>query len=214
MKKNNVILLLLGMLFLLYLYLYANEFEIRVRTEFWIILAEMIVVLIMMILLLILNVEWWLKLVSLISFVVFLVFALPRTGLWNYSVKNYVEKEKSQYINFVNEIDKIEKERLSYISCRNNQITSRPKLNSIDIEGVSNSICEYIQRLDCVEVSLSRKANKYLFVMSRAFIDNGYGLLYCKEELNIEEIFDERINGLEITSVSKVDEHWYYVSFT
>jgi len=37
---------------------------------------------------------------------------------------------------------------------------------------------------------------------------------YCKENLEIDEIFDERIGGLEIASVVKVDEYWYYVSFT
>jgi hypothetical protein len=213
MKKNKIILSIFGILFLVYLFLYANEFEIRTRTEFWIIPTKMMIALILIFLLIILKAKWWLKLLSVIAFVGFTIFGLPQTGLWKYSLNRYVEKEKSEYINFVNEIDKISAKNLSYISCQNEQINSRPKLDSMEIVIVSKSICKFIDELDCVEVSLNTKKSKYLFVMSR-FIDNGYGLLYCKDELNIDKIYDERINGLEITSILKVENKWYYVSFT
>ena len=49
--------------------------------------------------------------------------------------------------------------------------------------------------------------------MSR-FIDNGYGLLYCKHDGTFEQILNERINGLQITSIVKAENNWYYVSFT
>lgn len=167
----------------------------------------------MIILLLLLNKKWWLKLFSIIAFVGFLIFGLPQTGLWKYSLNKYVDKEQSNYINFVNEIDKIKEKNLSYISCYDDQLISRPKLDNMEIAIIRNSICKYKKDLDCVSVSLNKKKNKYLFVMS-SFIGNGYGLLYCKEELNRDEIFSERINGLEIRSVVKVNEKWYYVSFT
>ncbi len=213
MKRNKILLSIFGIFFLLYLYIYANEFEISTRTEFWIVSTKMIIVLVMIILLLLLNKKWWLKLFSIIAFVGFLIFGLPQTGLWKYSLNKYVDKEQSNYINFVNEIDKIKEKNLSYISCYDDQLISRPKLDNMEIAIIRNSICKYKKDLDCVSVSLNKKKNKYLFVMS-SFIGNGYGLLYCKEELNRDEIFSERINGLEIRSVVKVNEKWYYVSFT
>lgn len=213
MKNNKTLLSIFGLLFLVYLWLYANEFEIRTRTEYWIFSTKVILFLIMSVLILLLQKIWWLKLISMIGFIGILIFGLPQTGLWNYSLKKYVAKEKSNYFNFVSEIDKIEEKKLSYISCADGKINARPKLDSIKIALVYPTICQYITELDCVEVSMNKRRDKYLFVMER-FIDNGYGLLYCKKELDLSDIFTERINGLEIRNIIKVEKNWYYVSFT
>ncbi len=198
---------------MVYLFLYANEFEIRTRTEFWVILTKIVIGLTMIILLLLLKTKWWNKLISAICLIVIIMFGLPKTGLWKYSLKKYVAEEKSEYIKLVNQIDEFDNKYLTYVSCFNNQINSRPKLNSIEIESYKKQFCDLINNLDCVEISLDKSSNKYLFVMSR-FIDNGYGLLYCKNNLEVDQIFSKRINGLEITSVVKVEKGWYYVSFT
>jgi hypothetical protein len=213
MKRNKTILATFGILFMVYLFLYANEFQIRTRTEFRVILAELVIGLAMIVLLLLVKTKWWIKLISTICLIAILMFGLPITGLWQHSLKKYVAEEKSEYINLAKQIDVFDNENLTYVSCFNNQINSQPKLNSIEIESNKKPFCELINNLDCVEVSLDKSNNKYLFVMSR-FIDNGYGLLYCKSNLEIEQIFSKRINGLEITSVVKVEKGWYYVSFT
>lgn len=62
---------------------------------------------------------------------------------------------------------------------------------------------------------IDKTKSETLFVYDR-FIDNGYGLLYS-ENANFENDFWKnpfRINGLEITSISKVSKNWYRVSFT
>ena len=62
---------------------------------------------------------------------------------------------------------------------------------------------------------IDKTKSEILFVYDR-FIDNGYGLLYS-ENANFENDFWKnpfRINGLEITSISKVSNNWYRVSFT
>ncbi|HMS66896.1 MAG TPA: hypothetical protein PKD18_02110 [Saprospiraceae bacterium] len=150
---------------------------------------------------------------SFIIFIWFLLDGLSLTGLWKYSLYRYVEKEKVEYVKFAKEIDKISNKNLEYISCFDNEINSRPSLDSSEEESIKEPICNYFKMLDCVEVSLDRSEGKYLFVMSR-FIDNGYGLLYCKNEIDIDSIYNERINGLEVRSVVKVDKHWYYIGFT
>lgn len=213
MRRNTIILSIIGILFLVYLFLYANEFEIRTRTEFWITLTEFLVALLIFVLLLFLNSKWSVKLIGFIALAVFMMFVLPRTGLWRYSLGNYVSKEKSKYIELADDIDAINEDKLSYISCYENQLSSIPKLNDEQIESIKDKICSSIGNLDCVEVVMQKSKGQYLFVMSR-FIDNGYGLLYCKNDIGTNGIFSERINGLQITSVSSIENNWYYVSFT
>lgn len=209
MKRNRVILIILGILFLIYLSFYANEFSIRTRTNFWIIPTRITLILLSIFLLLLLRIKWWIKLLFLNIFIGFILFIIPRTGLWKYSLRKYVEKEKREYIKFANEINKIDVSNLTYLSCHNKKINTRPKLDEFQIENMSNSVCQYFEKLDCIEVSLNKEKGSYLFIMSR-FIDNGYGLLYSKKE----SIVNKRMNGYQITSMVKAENNWYYVSFT
>ncbi|SMC65190.1 hypothetical protein [Moheibacter sediminis] len=64
-------------------------------------------------------------------------------------------------------------------------------------------------------LEIEKNNSEILFVYDR-FIDNGYGLLYTPKPEFEEEFWKEpfRINGLDITSISKISENWYYVSFT
>jgi len=145
MKRNRIILSIFGILLIVYLFLYANEFEIRARTEFWIILTEFVVALTLIILLLFLKTKWWFKLLSISGLTVGIIFGLPKTGLWKYSLKKYVTKEKTEYIKLANQIDKFGNENLTYVSCYNNQINSRPKLDSLEIKPFKESLCNFIK---------------------------------------------------------------------
>lgn len=213
MKRNKIISILFGILLLIYLFLYANEFEIRTKTNFWIILTNWGIVLILSILILLIQSKWWIKLLFLVSFLGIMMIGIPKTGLWQYSLIRYVQKEHSEYLNFVKEIDKIEIDNLSHIGCYDDEIISRPSLNPLKSLPFNKSICEHLDNLDCVAVALDKSKDKYLFVMS-SFIGNGYGLLYCKKRANIDNLFKERIDGLELTNVVVVNKNWYYVSFT
>lgn len=213
MKKNKRILVLFGILLSAYLFLYAHEFEIQTRTDFWVILTEFVISIVLVILILLIKAEWWVKFFGFVALMAFLFILLPKSGLWQYSLNKYVNKNGSEYIKFANEISKIGDERLTYVSCFNGSVNSRPRLDSIENDLFKKSICNYIEDLDCVEVCLDKSKGKFLFVMSR-FIDNGYGLLYCESNLEIEQIVNERINGLEITGVVKAQDGWYCVSFT
>jgi len=165
------------------------------------------------ILLLFFKARGWIKTLSFIIFIWFLLDGLSQTGLWKYSLNRYVEKEKAEYVKFAKEIDKIQNKNLDYISCFDNEINSRPSLDSSEEESIKEPICNYFKKLDCGEVSLDRSEGKYLFVMNRS-MDNGYGLLYCKFEIDIANIYDKKINGKKVINVVKVDKNWYYIGFT
>jgi hypothetical protein len=60
------------------------------------------------------------------------------------------------------------------------------------------------------------KNNDLILLTFYRFIDNGYGIAWVNEE-KVEKIKTEtryRINGLEITSLVKIKDNWYYLSFT
>lgn len=213
MKINRRILIIFVFLFLVYLCFYAFEFEIRTRTDFWIIPTQILISASLFILIFFLRMKWFLKLVICLGFIYVLFIGLSQTGIWKFSLKRYVRQEKENYLKLVNEIDKTNEQRLSYVSCFSNEINLRPKLNYKENSEIFEAICKQIMEVDCLEVSLNKETGKYLFVMSR-FIDNGYGLLYCKHDGTFEQILNERIDGLQITSIVKAENNWYYVSFT
>lgn len=64
-------------------------------------------------------------------------------------------------------------------------------------------------------IEIDKNNDLVLLSMSR-FIDNGYGLAWIEDD-KIDKIITERryrVNGLEITSIVKIKENWYYISFT
>ena len=73
----------------------------------------------------------------------------------------------------------------------------------------------YNLRIKAGPVEIFSNHDLILFGLSR-FIDNGYGIALIFED-KLEKIRKEeryKINGLEITSIVKIKEDWYYISFT
>ncbi|MFM9946610.1 MAG: hypothetical protein ACKV1O_01600 [Saprospiraceae bacterium] len=214
MKTNNVILTAITFLLGLFLILYAFEFEIRTRTEYWVTLIEMAIVLLALILILFLRIEWWKKLLGILGLPALIIFGLPYTGLWKFSLKKYVKNEKLNYLTLANKIDKLKEDKLIYISCfKDGRLDTRPKLDQKTMINGQEDICPEFQKLDCFAVAILQEKNYYLFIMS-TFFGNGYGLLYCKDDPRSDKIIGARIDAYEITSALKVENNWFYISFT
>ncbi|NUN99607.1 MAG: hypothetical protein HUU01_03215 [Saprospiraceae bacterium] len=214
MKRNNIILTIITFLLCLHVMVYLFEFEIRTRTEYWITLIETTIVSLALILIFFLKTEWWKKLLAIFGLPALLIFGLPYTGLWKFSLKKYVKNEKINYLVLAGKIDQLNKSELTYISCfEDGRLNTRPKLDKETMTNGWKSICSEFQNTDCVAIAIQKDKNYYLFIMS-SFIGNGYGLLYCNDNPHSDEIINIQINGYEITNVIKVENNWFYVSFT
>ena len=188
--------------------------HLNLRLEHWTILIEIAIVFLVLILILFLKIEWWKKHLAIVGLPALIIFGLPYTGLWKFSLKKYVKNEKLSYLALSNKIDKLKEDELTYISCfKDGRLNTRPKLDTETMISAQEGICPEFQKFDCVSVAIQKEKNYYLFIMS-TFFGNGYGLLYCKDDPPRNEIIDAQINGYEITGVIKVENNWFYVSFT
>ncbi len=210
MKKNKVIAILIGISLIAYLAIHALEFKIKINSPYWTVFAKLGLALLITIAPLTLKVKWTNRIGLSTLMALILVFLIPKLGIWNISLNQYVNNESDKYEKYIvlhnNELD----QRVKYLSCRDGELFTKPKL---DEESSNASVCESFEKLDVNEVFINQTNSKYLFAMHR-FIDNGYGLLYTKESFVREEFYKERVNGLQLTSIKKVRENWYYVTFT
>ena len=210
MKKNKAIIILIGLCLIAYLSIHAFEFKIQINSPYWSVFVKLGLALFIIIAPLTLNTKWINKIGLSTVMAIMFMFLIPKLGIWNISLNNYVKNQTNKYEEYINlhnvEID----QRIKYLSCRDGELFTKPK---IDDELSNKYICESFGKLDVNEVFINKSNSKYLFAMHR-FIDNGYGLLYSKENFDRDKFYKERVNGLQITSIKKVNENWYYVTFT
>lgn len=115
-----------------------------------------------------------------------------------------------KYEEYIGEHNNELAQKIDYLSCRDGELFTKPQLKDANTK---STICVKFSELDANEVFINQTDSKYLFAMHR-FIDNGYGLLYSTANFNKDEFFKERINGLQLTSIHRVMDKWYYVTFT
>jgi len=209
MKKNKVIIILIGICFVAYLAIHAFEFKIQINSPYWTVFAKLGLALVVITAPLILKAKWINKIGLSTIMAIMFMFLVPQLGIWNISLNNYVINQSNKYEEYINLHNAELDQRIKYLSCRGGELFTKPKLDS----EFSNTICESFEKLDVNEVFINQTNSKYLFAMHR-FIDNGYGLLYTKENFVRNEFYKERVNGLQLTLIKKVKENWYYVTFT
>ena len=210
MKKNKVITSTIGIALLSYLILHALEFRIQINSPYWSVFAKFGLGLLLVFLPLSLKAKWIVRITFSILMGISLMLLIPKLRIWNISLNHYV---KNNHINYENYIDQHEKElarKIEYVSCREGVLMTKPKLEETNL---NSTICRTFEELDVSEVFINQSNSKYLFAMHR-FIDNGYGLLYSTANFNKSEFYEERVNGLQLTSIHKIDSKWYYVTFT
>ena len=137
-------------------------------------------------------------------------------NLWEVSAERYVESEMPKYKEEINSL--IERKDYSTIYYRGNEkVFILDRSSQLDTLLLSDNEIQFyssfFNKSDFIQVEKNREL--ILFIMYR-FIDNGYGLGLISDE-NFEKVKKQkryRINGLEITGMTRISGDWCYISFT
>ena len=148
---------------------------------------------------------------QIITLILVLLFSYGQgyINLWKISTARYIKSVMNKYEKEINSF--IEREDYSSIMYQGEN-----KIYDKDREGTllaSDYYSSFFKNTDFIQVE--KNEDLILFVMYR-FIDNGYGLGLINEE-NFEKIKKQKrykVNGLEITGMTRIFGDWYYISFT
>ena len=145
-----------------------------------------------------------LKLFSVIS-IIGISIIQGELNVWKIPAKKEVKMIEDNYSELFNYL----KTQPSDYSLGNKKVLNSPIINQ------ENKILVSSLFNNSKILEIEKTNSEILFVYNR-FIDNGYGLLYSPNSDFEEEFWNEpfKINGLDLTSISKISDNWYYVSFT
>lgn len=148
--------------------------------------------------------DWKLKFFTIISIIVFSILQ-GELNFWKIPARKEAKMIENNY-----------SELFNYLKNQQNNLSITPKKvleSSMTNQENKKLISQLFNNSDILHIE---KTNSEILYVYDRFIDNGYGLLYSPKSNFEEEFWKEpfKINGLDITSISKISENWYYVSFT